>query len=362
MSAREEVLAKLSPDGSRDLLYMPDLTLWYEWHASRGTLPERWQGMSIADIARDMGVPAWTAIRPWRVEHDGASVVTQEQEGKRVVRYETEQGTLQARWSLGPDGDWWQMEYPVKSASELPAALAVVEARRYVLDPDRLGDLQESVGDDGIVAIQLPRRPYSDLLHEFLGWDQGLMLLADEPPEISEILRLLESRLAALEPELASLPGDIALAPDNLDGQFISPTAFRTHMEDSYRESAKRVPGHGKRLVVHVGGPVRRLLPGLASAGIDGVEGIAGPPQGDATLSQARELAGETCTLWGGISQDVLLPAHSQAAFEAAVRQAVGEAAKDPRAILGIADKVPVHADADRLAALPSLIREAGGT
>ena len=116
----------------------------------------------------------------------------------------------------------------------------------------------------------------------------------------------------------------------------------------------------GKRMVVHVGGPVRRLLPGLASAGVDGIEGIAGPPQGDATLAQSRELTGATCALWGGISQDVLLPAHSQAAFEAAVHQAVGEAADDPRAILGIADRVPVDADVDRLAALPCLVREAG--
>ena len=356
-----EVLGKFSPHGTADILYMPDLTLWYEWHSRRGTLPSRWAGLSIAEIARDMGVPAWTTVRPWRAEHDGVSFETQESDGERLVQYETERGTLRARWSLGPDGDWWQMEYPVKDASDLPAALSIVEARRYVPDPERLDNLADSVGDDGVVAIQLPRRPYSDLLHEFLGWDQGLMLLVDKPAEIGEMLSLLEVKLAALELELLALPGDLALAPDSLDGQFISPPAFGRHMKESYRKSAERLHAGSKAVVVHVGGPVRRLLAELAASGVDGVEGIAGPPQGDVSLSQGRELAGSSCTLWGGISQDVLLKAHSQDAFEAAVREAVEQAVGDPRAILGVADKVPVDADVDRLVAIPSLIEASGG-
>ena len=42
-------------------------------------------------------------------------------------------------------------------------------------------------------------------------------------------------------------------------------------------------------------------LPLLAEAGVDGVEGIAGPPQSDITLAEARQLAGPGITLWGGI-------------------------------------------------------------
>ena len=45
-------------------------------------------------------------------------VRTTEQDGQRVVRSQTPAGELVARWTLGPDGDWWQMEYPVKGVAD----------------------------------------------------------------------------------------------------------------------------------------------------------------------------------------------------------------------------------------------------
>ena len=41
-------------------------------------------------------------------------------------------------------------------------------------------------------------------------------------------------------------------------------------------------------LRVHIGGPGKRLLPLLADAGVDGVEWIAGAPQSDASIKEAR--------------------------------------------------------------------------
>ena len=90
----------------------------------------------------------------------------------------------------------------------------------------------------------------------------------------------------------------------------------------------------------------------------DGVEGISGPPQSDASLAEARRLAGPNFTLWGGIPQDALLPDFDYGQFKAVVGQAVREATDDGRAIIGVADRVPVHADIDRLKALPDLIAQ----
>ena len=176
------------------------------------------------------------------------------------------------------------------------------------------------------------------------------------PSEITEMLTELEGRLRDLVSALSTLPGDIYLAPDNLDGQFIAPGAFDAHLVESYRRSADVIHASGRALVVHVGGPVRRLLPRLAEAGVDGVEGIAGPPHGDLTLCQAEEAVGSRCALWGGIPQDMLLPTHSRESFESAVLQAAAEARAIPRAVLGVADRVPVDAGVKRLLAIPTLV------
>ena len=62
-----------------------------------------------------MGVPIWLPARPWRIETPGVEVTKTEQDQERVIKAETSAGTLIARWVVGPDGDWWQTEYPVKT-------------------------------------------------------------------------------------------------------------------------------------------------------------------------------------------------------------------------------------------------------
>jgi hypothetical protein len=356
MSYQSQILARFSGEPPAEPLYLPDLSLWYDWHQRQGTLPTQWADLSLADLARAMGAPIWVPFRPWRVETGDALVHHAQSGDERIVQAETPLGTLVARWTLGPDGDWWQVEYPVKSAKDLPAALELVKARSYSLDPTGLREALEQVGEDGIVALELPRRPYSDLLHEFLGWAEGLMLLGD--PVVQEMLDILESRLRHVVAQIAQLPGTVVLSPDNLDGQYISPRMFARHLAPSYQNTVSTLQPHDKVVVVHIGGPIRHLVKPLAEAGVHGLEGISGPPQSNTSLAEARQLAGPDLTLWGGIAQDYLQNAHDWGSFETAVHLAVQEAREDGRMILGIADRVPVNAELDRLEALPELVRQ----
>lgn len=355
MALKGELLSCFSEETVGHPVYVPDLTLWYEWHENHSTLPESWRDRSLPEIAGLMGVPVWLPAQVWEIEAPGLEPKTVEKAGERTVTYETSIKTLTARWRLGPDGDWWQTEYPIKSEDDLDAAVELIESRDYVLDSSGLADLRAAVGSDGVVVLELPKRPYSEILHEFLGWSDGLLLLGE--PEVQKMLTLLESKLQHLVEQVAELPGEIVLSPDNLDGQFISPGAFGRYLTGSYRRTCQLLHEYDKKLVVHVGGPIRRLLEPLAATGVDGVQGICRPPQSDASLSEAREVAGPGMTLWGGIPQDVLLDTYEWEQFEHAVDQAVKDSERRSRVILGVADRVPVQAEVDRLEAIPALIR-----
>jgi hypothetical protein len=356
MTFRSEILARFTGETTALPFYLPDLTLWYDWHVKKNTLPDAWQYKSLPDIARDMGVPIWLTVRPWQMETPGINLSTTERNKERIIRVEATSGVLESRWTIGPDGDWWQTEYPVKNPADLRVVLELVTARTYVPNPDKLIEANANTGSDGIVAVEIPRRPYSDLLHEFLGWSDGLMLLGETI--IDEITGVLEEKLQQLVREIARFPGQIVLSPDNLDGQFIPPLAFEEYLAQSYRHTTKTLHQANKYLLVHVGGPIKHLLTLLAKTGIDGLEGIAGLPQNNASLTEARELTGPAMTLWGGIPQDYLLDTHDHREFGIATQQAILEIADDPRMLLGIADRVPVDADIDRLQLIPQLIRE----
>ncbi len=359
MTPKAQLLAHLAGQDDGSPLYVPNLSLWYEWHAGRGTLPEGWKGFSLVQVLHALDAPTWLTSRCFRLDRGGVKRLVHKRAGERVIRHVAPSGTLVERWSLGPDGDWWQTEYPVKTIADLEILKEIIERRAYTLRLVEARALAGELGDDGVVALELPRRPFAQLCLEWLGWTDGLMLLMDATDLVDEILTALESKVQALVAAVAALPFDVAYSPDNLDAAFISPGYFRSYLAESFGASAEIMHRQARLLITGTGGPIRRLLPLLAETGVDGIDGIAGPPQSDATLEEARALTGPGLALWGGIPQDVLLPACSDEEFQASVRQAARAASGHRGLLIGVADRVPVDADLSRLKAIPDVIRDA---
>ncbi len=353
----EAVLQHFTGQPSSSPLFLPDLALWYGWHHRLGTLPGPWRELTLPGIARKLGVPAWMTAKPYHLDWGLTEIKVSRQNSERAVRYESPAGTLTERWAKGPDGDWWQTEFPAKTANDLAVVQAMLSTRLYRFDRTQYDRLQAEVGDDGIVAIELPRRPFSQVFLEWLGWSDGLMLFFEAEDEIKAIIDMLEEQVQALVRTAATLPGPIFVSPDNLDAQFISPASFDQYLAGSYARSADALHAQGKHLMIVTGGYIRRLLAPLVQAGVDAVQGISGPPQSDATLAEARSAAGANLTLWGGIPQDVLIEDFPEVEFESVVRQAAQEAAQDGRSLLGVADVVPIAADIGRLERILDLIR-----
>jgi hypothetical protein len=349
MDFKETLLARFNGQAPSRPLFMPDLGPWFEWHSQRGTLPEACRESSLVDIASSLNCPAWIVHAPWQLEYDGINVTREESENRRVIKYHTKFGVLSEMWSIGPDGDWWQKEYPVKDEDDLDAAEEIVKAMQYRLNYSRP---PEADSNSGIIeVVQVPKTPYSDMLHTLLGWDEGLMLMmGPEEDRLAEFLMVMEEKRRELIQNLAAdFSHSIFLAPDNLDGQFISPAVFEDHLESSYQKICEMLHQRDNYLLVHIGGISKHLLPLLAGSGIDGLSGISGPPQSDATLTAAREVTGPDITLWGGIPQDYVMPMHELSVLIESVEESKAFARIDNRTIIGIADHVPVDAEFSRL-------------
>ena len=353
-----QALARFTSNVHAQPIFLPDLTAWYEWHARENTLP----APTLREITGQLNLPLWSVAKPWSAKTHNTEIRTEERDGARVTTYSAGSGELTARWTVGPDGDYWQTEYPAKTVEDLQVVLEIVEDRVYTLTvggtsgPGGTHSEGREVTTVGLSAVKLPPRPPSMLIYEFLGLSEGLMLLWDAPDLIEDILDVLETRLQELIPAMAGLPETLVVSPDNLDAQFISADMCRNRIAPSYARTAKILHAAQKKLIVHAGGPVGNLLQELRESGIDGIQGIAGPPQGDTDFATAREKAGPDIALWGGISQDFLLDTYDTAAFEAAVRQAADAARNQSRIILGVADQVPPQASLDRLKSIPALI------
>jgi hypothetical protein len=336
-------------------LFMPDLNTWYQWHKKRGTLPEEIKTSTITEIANRLNCPAWLVQKPWEVEYQGVTVSVTETDNEKIILYETPYRTLREKWIIGPDGDWWQEEYPLKTIDDFDAAEFLVDAKTYVVNSDANSMPEGNAAE--VVALQLPMTPYSEMLHSMLGWGDGLLLIMGQGrSRLGNMLEVLEKKHIALVEKLASHPGLYYLLPDNLDGQYISPATFKSYFAASYQATAKILHNNNKKIIVHLGGIGKHLLPLISSTGIDAVLGVSGPPQSNATLSEAREIVGEGMVLWGGIPQSLLMNTHDEKELEQSVQEALLQATKDTRVVIGVADHVPVGTDFSRLQRIAQLI------
>jgi hypothetical protein len=325
-----------------------DLSLWYSRNSERGSLPARYRNWPLQNIYSDLGLVPWIIKRPWSVNYDGIDYAETRDSSSRTRIWKTPEGILTTRWEPGPDGDWWQTEYPVKDTADLALVDRVIKSMRYEL----VAELPEGDIDD---VIELPMRPYSDLLHTFMGWSEGLMIALEEEELISALVNLMEEKHGCLVQDLLRFPQATFLAPDNLDANFISPGIFSNHMAAGYRKTTESLHGEDRTLTVHLGGNTRPLLSTLAACGVDCLEGICSPPQGDASLAEARSLVGAGTLLWGALAQDYLLPSCTEEDFHHACSAAMNEVQADGRAILGVADRVPPDAVFSRIEYLARL-------
>jgi len=343
-------------------LFLPDLIIWHTWHSRQGTLPDGFRELSLEDTCRKLGVPVWNTCRPWTIESGEVEVKHFREKGKRVTQYNYGEKTLSSVWTKGPDGDWWQTEYPVKSVKDLEVIRAYVEGRSFRIREEEFAAMFERTGDDGITAPQLPSRAFSWLMLEMLGWSEGLMVLMDGEKEIGELVALAESQIRDFSRSMAKLLGKygsvIFLSPDNLDGMFVSPAYFEQYLAEGYAAVSRILHEYDSFLMVHGGGPLGRILEQIGRSGIDCIAGICGPPQGDTTLKEAREKTGGNTILWGGIPQDYLIDVTPGDVFEKNTREIIRTFSADPSAILGIADHVSIDTDVARLKSTVEIINE----
>jgi hypothetical protein len=356
MSVNEAFLARFRGEGPGAPLFVPDLQEWYRRNSERSAAHGGGVRQSILYEAQALNVPLWKIHRPWTRDTPGVTVRTTEEGTSRRTVIEAPSGVVTARWNIGPDGDYWQVEYPAKTGQDLRVIREYAEALRYQVALEELTTVTHMVGDDGVVAVELPAHGFQTILLEFLGFSDGLMLLAEAPEEIEAIASALTSARAQLIGELSGVPNPVFYSPDNLDGQFVSPGLFDTYLAEDYRQSVAALEDAGKYLVIHAGGPIASLAETVAATGVHCVAGIAGPPQADLELAAAREKLGGAVVLWGGIPQDFLLAETPRAELEQAAKMAAERCREDPRIIIGIADHVPPNMERSRLERVVELV------
>ena len=367
MNDRQRILSILKGVSPDRLPWIPRLEIWYEAHKRSNTMPKKWDGMSLREIERALGLgtPAREG-RIFHVSYENVEIVSQQKGDRSIVSYQTPVGTIQ-QVSLqteerqkkglpgvvvehllkGPD-DYLVWEWIVKNSTYIPA---YEEYARY----------DAEIGGDGLPMTLVSFSPFYFFLETLVGYEKAFYHLADYPEEVNHLLSVMTEVQKAKEwPIIVQSPAQLILTDAHISTQFTPPKIFMEYIYPYQRELIDFLHSHGKWSAMHADADTSKILNLIEQTGWDMVECFVTAPMVPLSLEQARHAWGNRVIIWGGIPSLMLSPTIREEEFRAYCSNIFSIIAPGDAFILGIADNVMPDSLIDRIAWISELVDERG--
>jgi hypothetical protein len=226
-----------------------------------------------------------------RVERPNLQIVEKQQtaEGqvRRTVRWITDCGELQATF-LGE----WQQEYFVKTPSDYCILRRAFEDTRYAASPEAFLQSEAELGDSGITVgalgwTPLRRTPLLQIQVDFAGPERLFLDLADEVPELMELLEMLAQLTLQKFRAAVQTPARHIKLWENLTIDMLGTAHYRRWLVPLYRQILNLIHQADKRLLVHYDGKLKAIAPDIAALDFE-IDSFTPPPEGDMLVPEAR--------------------------------------------------------------------------
>ena len=355
--SRGERLEKL-PFGAR-------IDIWYNYHLAHESLPEKYKGWSMSEVARDQGAGVQKRFfSVVREEYQDVDLqITKDGDHERR-EYKTPRGNVykELQWTTH-EGSWlpYEVSKLFKSAEDYPAIIYLMEHTVPAPDFEAYNKVCNEIGEDGQVMSGIGLwSPMHRIMREIIGYVAFFYELADHPEELEELHGAVK-RLERKKYEVAAQSDhELFHVCGNWSDEIHTPV-FEQYIVPWLEEIGEFLHARGKLAMIHGDGEMKRMLPLMKNLGMDVFEGITPQPQTSMTMREFREAIGEDVTIWGGIPSVLFEPTYSDKEFESFVVGILREMAPGHRFIVGMGDNLPVSADVNRVGKVAELIQEFGG-
>lgn len=367
MNHRERMEAVLSGRPPDRIPWVPRLQLWYEAHRRTGTLPPRYQNLSLREIERDLGLG--TPARDGRIMEErleSVEITTAREGALERVTHHTPVGSVETLIRHSDDLDRLGLpgrivSYPLKNPKDYAVWRWIVEHTHWVAAYDAYRAYDAEIGADGLPMVSVGDVPFHEWLEKLAGYEYGFYHLADFPQEVESLLELMwEVQRQRLWPVIAESPARFVLHGAHLSSQFTPPRFFRRYILPYYAELMPLLHERGIRVAMHADNDTSQILELIREAGWDVVECFVTAPMVPLTLERAREVWGNEVIIWGGLPSTLLSPSVPEEAFRDYVNQLWEAIAPGDAFILGVADNVMPDSLIERIRWVSEQVNEKG--
>jgi hypothetical protein len=367
MTNRERILAIMAGQNPDAIPWIARLSIWYEAHRRRGTLPDKYEGWSLREIERDLGMG--TPGRNGRVFHTelrNIAVRTQERGNNIVTEYHTAVGTVftvhRRSTILEQGGISYRMlvEHMIKGPGDYPVVEYIIQHTEITPTYEEYLAYEEEVGVDGVPLVDIGPDPMYRILRELVGFNNAFFHLYDYPDCVSRLFEVLKEHALEVQRVVLDSPAKLILHGTHFDSQMTPPYLFEEYMVPYFQPFAERLHQHGKVLACHADADTSLLLDLIIQAGFDMAECFVTAPMVPVTLQQARGAFGNKVIIWGGIPSTLLCDPVSDKEFEEYMINLFRTIAPGDAFILGVADNVMAEAKLERIERVSEMVKEWG--
>ena len=354
-------------EGTADrVLWQPRLETWIGHHMDRGTLPERFSGMSDLEIYDSLRCSvryaASAGIEQFEVRDE--LVRTEEQHAEHtVIRARTPIGEIQTVYR-----DIWEghrlvnhriEKFPVKTVEDLRVATDLVNRQQYRADGDAFRRAANTMGQRGEPTMFLSSSGFTELIKNWCGLPATYYLLHDHRAEVEAHLEACDRRDDRLVEEALKLPCRIFNLGDHATNEFTPPPILEKYLMRRWQRIADRLHSEDRFVHTHWDGNSRLMLPFLRETHLDGVEALTPAPMGDMTLEQIKEAVGNEMVVLDLLPAIDFLPNRPLEEVLQFARRAIDMFA--PRLILGISDEISQVGQIEKIEAISRLVDDVCG-
>ncbi|MGB5931965.1 MAG: uroporphyrinogen decarboxylase family protein [Anaerolineae bacterium] len=358
MSHRSDALTAMRGEESSRIPFIGRMNLWYNYHHAGDTLPERYQGWSLWDIQRDLGIGilgfgAWMTTFFKKVYHD-VEITRTTSRNEEVVEYTTPCGTLRSRHTVtdmlrGTVDTGRDIEQMFKNEQDYDALQYLVEHTEIVENYEEYSKFVDSIGEDGIALPFTGWVPMHEIMWRYMGVERFYYELQDHRTRLERLHAAVLEQHRKIIRLAVHCPATAIEVGGNYTEQLTPPHIFDHYFAPFYREVAETFENAGNILVVHGDGDMNELLRCLMDVGVQVVEALTPKPVTSIDIRETRSLWGDKVTMWGGIPFIILTPQFSDSEFKAYMKDLYRAVAPGDRFVLGFGDNVPPEAPFDRI-------------
>lgn len=367
MTNRERVLAVLEGKMPDRLPWIARIQLWYNARVTDGNMPERFKGLSMDEVARELrtGNPARDGLI-FRPRYENMEVKTEREPGVIRTRFVTPYGSVTygqvtAGYLEGRIDSGLPLEHPIRSVADYKVWEYIAENTFYDPCYEEYLAYEAKVGDDGYPMVTAGDCPFHHFELRLVGYNEVFYHMMDHLNEFEHLLTVMtQAERERLWPVVADSPARLILHGLHFDSQMTPPKLFSKYITPYYKEFSDLLHSKGKFLAWHADDDSQAILGDVKEAGFDMSECFCTAPMVNVTLEEARAAWGSDVIIWGGVPSVVLEETFPEEEFEEYMRGVFRAIVPGNAFILGVADNVMPMSKIERVERISELVEQHG--